>query len=194
MCFLILDQNLNLIAGSQTPDHAIHRHDAFIFKGNRLVGLSGVPVSKFRKNLVNVINGCSGAKTILICPPEEGVMGNPLILKVTPLSCASTERTADHSVWVSLEVMTRDAYYDKAVKRVTEKFNLTKAETIVLKYLMMGLSSEEIKEKMMIGTPTLRTHQQRLRQKTGEATSIRAILAALNPVKHVDERVILEEP
>jgi DNA-binding CsgD family transcriptional regulator len=60
-----------------------------------------------------------------------------------------------------------DAYYADAFKRVTDKFNLTKAETIVLKYLVVGPSSEEIKEKMMIGTLTLRTHEQRLCQKTG---------------------------
>lgn len=88
---------------------------------------------------------------------------------------------------------TLDAYYADALKRVTDKFNLTRAETVVLKYLMMGLSSEDIREKMMIGTPTLRTHQQRLRQKTGESTSVRAVLAALNPENRIDERIILGE-
>lgn len=62
-----------------------------------------------------------------------------------------------------------------------------------MKYLMMGLSSEEIRQKMMIGTPTLRTHQQRLRQKTGESTSTKAILAALNPENRIDELIVLGE-
>jgi DNA-binding CsgD family transcriptional regulator len=191
MCVLILDQDLNLVAGSQAADHAISRHDALIFRDNRLVGISGVPESKFCKN---VINGLSGPKIILLCPAENGVEGHRLILRITPLSCALTDRATSGSAWVSLEVTTLDAYYSAAVKRVADRFSLTKAETSVLKYLMMGLSSEEITEKMMIGRPTLRTHQQRLRNKTGQSTSTRTILAAINPETQVDERIILEEP
>ena len=187
MCILILDENLNLIAGSHTADH----HDALIFRNNRLIGLAGVSEPTFCKSLMK---GISGTKTILLSPAENEMSANRLILRVTPLSYAPAKSAAAGLAWVCVEVTTLDAYYADAVKRVTDKFNLTKAETIVLKYLMMGLSSEEIKEKMMIGTPTLRTHQQRLRQKTGESTSTRAILAALNPENRIDEMVILGEP
>jgi len=186
MCILILDQNLNLIAGSHAADHL----DALIFQNHRLVGLAGVSEPKFCKSL---IKGISGTKTILLSPAENEVSANRLILRVTPLSYAPAKSAAAGLAWVCVEVTTLDAHYADAVKRVTDKFNLTKAETIVLKYLMMGLSSEEIKEKMMIGTPTLRTHQQRLRQKTGESTSTRAILAALNPENRIDELIILGE-
>ena len=187
MCILILDQNLNLIAGSQAADQP----DALIFQNNRLIGLAGVSEPTFCKSL---IKGISGTKTILLSPAENEVSANRVILRVTPLSFAPAKSAAAGLAWVCVEVTTLDAYYADAVKRVTDKFNLTKAETIVLKYLMMGLSSEEIKEKMMIGTPTLRTHQQRLRQKTGESTSTRAILAALNPENRIDKMVILGEP
>lgn len=186
MCILILDQRLKLIAVSQGADHA----NALIFRNHRLVGLSGVPESKFCKN---VMNGRSGAKTILLSSPENGVSVSRLVLRVTPLSCASAESTSRSQEWVCIEVTRLDAYYEDAAKRVTDKFNLTKAETIVMKYLMMGLSSEEIRQKMMIGTPTLRTHQQRLRQKTGESTSTKAILAALNPENRIDELIVLGE-
>jgi DNA-binding CsgD family transcriptional regulator len=57
----------------------------------------------------------------------------------------------------------------------------------------MGLSSDEIEEKMMIGTPTLRTHQHRLRQKTGESTSLKMILSALNPENYADDLIEFEE-
>jgi len=45
----ILDENLNLLAASQTTDHAIRWHDALEFKDNRLVGISGLRESKFRE-------------------------------------------------------------------------------------------------------------------------------------------------
>ena len=191
MCVLILDEDLNLVAGSRVSDPDREGHEGLVFQGNRLVGLAGVPAARFCKNL---INGHTGASRLLLGPFENSDAGNRLIVRVTPLSCAPFEIATDRPAWICVEVTTLDAYYADVIKRVTDKFNLTKAETIVLKHLMMGLSSEEIKEKMMIGTPTLRTHQQRLRQKTGESTSVRAILAALNPENHVDERVFSDEP
>lgn len=57
----------------------------------------------------------------------------------------------------------------------------------------MGLSSQEIEARMMIGTPTLRTHQQRLRQKIGENSSIKTILSALKTENHVDHIIDIEE-
>lgn len=50
MCILILDQNLNLIAGSHAADHL----DALIFQNNRLVGLAGVSEPTFCKSLIRV--------------------------------------------------------------------------------------------------------------------------------------------
>lgn len=186
----ILDENLNLLAASQTSDHVIRWHDALQFKGNRLVGINGVRESRFREN---IFNGSAGAKTILLLAPHDGDTESRLLLKVTPLRGPSDSKPNVNAASVCIEVQTLDTYYSDAVQRVADKYNLTKAETLVLKYLMMGLSSDEIKAKMMIGTPTLRTHQQRLRQKTGESSSVKTILTALNPENHVDHLIEIEE-
>lgn len=188
----ILDEDLNLIAGSPAADadHSIRGHDALQLKNNRLVGISGVRESKFREK---IFNGTSSAKTILLRAAQEDDAGGRLLLKITPLCNSQNAKLPIQPSFVCIEVQTLDNYYSEAVTRVTDKFNLTKAETLVLKYLMMGLSSEEIKAKMMIGTPTLRTHQQRLRQKTGESSSIRTILTALNPENHVDQLIDIED-
>jgi DNA-binding CsgD family transcriptional regulator len=186
----ILDENLNLLAASQTNDHAIRWHDALQFKDNRLVGINGVREPRFREN---IFNGSAGAKTILLRAPHDGDTESRLLLKVTPLCGPSDSTPKVNPASVCIEVQTLDTYYSDAVQRVADKYNLTKAETLVLKYLMMGLSSDEIKAKMMIGTPTLRTHQQRLRQKTGESSSVKTILTALNPENHVDHLIEIEE-
>jgi DNA-binding CsgD family transcriptional regulator len=112
---------------------------------------------------------------------------------VTPLHSDSSESLPPNAPSVCIEIQTLDTLYSVAAKRVSEKFNLTKAETLVLKYLMMGLSSDEIREKLMIGKPTLRTHQQRLHQKTGQNTSFKMILSALNPENHADDLIEFEE-
>ena len=189
-CIFILDENLNLLAGSQTTNHEIRWHEALLFKDNRLVGINGVRESRFRET---IFNGHSGTKNILLKAAQDGDTESRLLLKVTPLSSPSTSTTQNKTTTVCIEVQTLDTFYSDAVKRVAEKYNLTKAETLVLKYLMMGLSSDQIKERMMIGTPTLRTHQQRLRQKTGESSSFKTIMTALNPENHIDHLIELEE-
>lgn len=189
-CIFILDENLNLLAGSQTKNHEIRWHEALLFKDNRLVGINGVRESRFRET---IFNGHGGTKNILLKAAHDGDTESRLLLKVTPLSSPSSSTAQNKTSTVCIEVQTLDTFYSDAVKRVAEKYNLTKAETLVLKYLMMGLSSDQIKERMMIGTPTLRTHQQRLRQKTGESSSFKTIMTALNPENHIDHLIELEE-
>jgi DNA-binding CsgD family transcriptional regulator len=189
-CIFILDENLNLLAGSQTTNHEIRWHEALLFKDNRLVGINGVRESRFRET---IFNGHGGTKNILLKAAQDGDTESRLLLKVTPLSSPSSSTAQNKTSTVCIEVQTLDTFYSDAVKRVAEKYNLTKAETLVLKYLMMGLSSDQIKERMMIGTPTLRTHQQRLRQKTGESSSFKTIMTALNPENHIDHLIELEE-
>lgn len=190
-CIFILDEKLSLIAGSQSANNDIRWHESLLFKNNRLIGIVGIPEFRFREN---IFNGNTGAKTILLRAAKDGETENRLLLKVTPLKIASPPAVNSQLTYVCIEVQTLDTYYSEAVKRVADRYNLTKAEAIVLKYLIMGLSSDQIKEKMMIGTPTLRTHQQRLRQKTGETSSIKTILTALNPENHVDHLIELEAP
>lgn len=189
-CIFILDENLNLLAGSQTTNNEIRWHEALLFKDNRLVGINGVRESKFRET---IFNGHGGSKNILLKAAQDGDTESRLLLKVTPLSSPSSSTAQNKTSTVCIEVQTLDTFYSDAVERVAEKYNLTKAETLVLKYLMMGLSSDQIKERMMIGTPTLRTHQQRLRQKTGESSSFKTIMTALNPENHIDHLIELEE-
>jgi DNA-binding CsgD family transcriptional regulator len=189
-CIFILDKDLNLISASRSANTCNCWHDALIFQDNRLTGISGVHQSKFR---TNIFNGSAGKRTILLRATGKSEEGNRQLLKITPLFDSTAPSPATNVSSVCLEIQTLDTFYSNALQTVSEKYNLTKAETLVLKCLMMGLTSDEIEEKMKIGTPTLRTHQNRLRQKTGESTSLKMILSALNPENHADDLIEFDD-
>lgn len=191
-CIFILDGDLNLISSSKTGGHCDCWHDALIFQENRLTGISGIRGEKFRRN---IFNGNLVKRTILLretAKNGEG-SGSKLLLKITPLFDSKAPSHGINCTSVCLEVQALDTFHSTAVKQVARKYNLTKAEALVMKYLMMGLSSDEIQKKLMIGKPTLRTHQQRLRQKTGENTSIKAVLCTFNPENYADDLIEIED-
>ena len=130
---------------------------------------------------------------MLLKTSESHQEGSQLLLTITPLFDVRHSPNQSNPPCYCLEIQSLDTLYEATVKRMAEKFNLTKAESLVLKCLLMGLSSQEIEARMMIGTPTLRTHQQRLRQKIGENSSIKTILSALKTENHVDHIIDVEE-
>lgn len=190
-CVFIIDDEHNLLFASSAASDCDCWHQAFRIEGNRLLGLTGISDFTFRSK---VLNGLPKRTSVLLKNPESEREGSRILLTVTPLY--NVEQSPGHASppCYCLEIQALDTLYETAVKRMTEKFNLTKAESLVLKCLLMGLSSQEIETRMMIGTPTLRTHQQRLRQKVGESSSIKTILSALKTENNVDHIIDLDEP
>lgn len=189
-CVFIIDADHNLILASQATNECDCWHHAFRIEGNRLIGLTGISDFTFRSK---VLNGIVRKTSVLLKTTESIQEGNHLLLTVTPLFDVSDIPERTKVPYYCLEIQSLDTLYATTVKRMCDKFNLTKAESLVLKYLLMGLSSTEIESRMMIGTPTLRTHQQRLRHKIGENSSIKTILSALKTENNVDHIIALEE-
>ena len=189
-CIFILDGELNLVYSSEPACTLDCWHGAMMFQDNRLIGIPGLADGKFLNNL---LNGNVVKRTILLRPTGKINVGRRLLLKITPLFRSTEPSPHIKSASVCLEIQDLGTIYSTALKKVAKKYDLTKTETLVLKYLMMGLSTDEIKNKLMIGTPTLRTHQQRLRHKTGETSSIKTILTALNPENHADDLIEIED-
>lgn len=154
------------------------------------MGLTGISDFTFRSK---VLNGHPKRTSLLLKTQESNQVVNKLLLTVTPLYEVRCSPEQSNLPCYCLEIQPLDSLYETTVKRMAEKFNLTKAESVVLKFLLMGLSSQEIETRMMIGTPTLRTHQQRLRQKIGETSSIKTILSALKAENNVDHIIDLED-
>lgn len=189
-CVFIIDGDHNLLFASRATNDCDCWHQAFRIEDNRLLGLTGISDFTFRSK---VLNGLPKRTSVLLKTAESHQEGSQLLLTVTPLY--DVGRSLDQAIppCYCLEIQSLDNLYETTIRRMTEKFNLTKAESLVLKCLLMGLSSQEIESRMMIGTPTLRTHQQRLRQKIGENSSIKTILSALKTENNVDHIIDLEE-
>jgi DNA-binding CsgD family transcriptional regulator len=188
-CLFILDGDLNLIFSSRTAGSCDCGHDALIFQDNRLTGIFGLRSDKFRSSF---FSGNVVKRTILLRVTGKNDEGSRLLLKITPLFNSTAPSPDINGRSVCLEIQSIDIFHSTTVKKVAKKYNLTKAETLVMQCLIMGLSSDEIEKKLMIGKPTLRTHKQRLRQKTGETSSIRTVLCALNPENHADDLIEIE--
>jgi DNA-binding CsgD family transcriptional regulator len=189
-CVFIIDEKHNLLFASRTASDSDCWHQAFRIEDNRLLGLNGISDFTFRSK---VLTGLSKRTSVLLKTSESHQEGSQLLLTVTPLFDVKHSPNQSNPPCYCLEIQSLDTLYETTVKRMTEKFNLTKAESLVLKCLLMGLSSQEIEARMMIGTPTLRTHQQRLRQKIGENSSVKTILSALKTENHVDHIIDIEE-
>ncbi len=189
-CVFIIDEKHNLLFASRTASDCDCWHQAFRIEDKRLLGLNGISDFTFRSK---VLTGLSKRTSVLLKTSESHQEGSQLLLTVTPLFDVKHSPNQSNPPCYCLEIQSLDTLYETTVKRMTEKFNLTKAESLVLKCLLMGLSSQEIEARMMIGTPTLRTHQQRLRQKIGENSSIKTILSALKTENHVDHIIDIEE-
>ena len=94
---------------------------------------------------------------------------------------------------ICIDLQTVDIYYSTTTRRLADRFGLTATEKLVLSYLLNGMTSREIKEKMNFGEPTLRSHQQRIRSKFGENSVMKTILSALKIENNVDTVIEMDD-
>ena len=161
---------------SETSFHCDCWHDALIFKDNQLVGIKGVSDSIFKEEILNSFKKKS---TFFLKPKKKHRFIKELVVSISPLYDKSSPSKFFGPSNIQLEIQTLDRYYSASTKQLADKFGLTPTERIVLSHLLNGLTTPEIKEKMDIGEPTLRSHQRSIRSKFGENSVTKTILSAL---------------
>jgi DNA-binding CsgD family transcriptional regulator len=190
ICLFVLDQDQRVLFSSTTSTNCQCWHEPLQFNGDkRLTGISGITEHTFR---TKIFNGSGESKGVLLKSSPNGEQLKVLI-RVTPLLGATHHEPDRRTFCYCIEIQTLDTYYSRTVDRLTDLYGLTNAESKMLNCLLLGESSAAIAEKMNIGIPTLRTHQQRLRSKLNADNSINLVLAAFKEENYADIVVAINE-
>lgn len=193
ICVFIFDEQHRLICSSSSCICAGDCRCWFktlTFEQDCLIGFLGLSEHTFR---TKVLNSLSGRTSVLLNLPDGQLKGQQLLLTTTPLYLKGAAPMEGGARGFSLEIATLDAYYSSTIQKMSSKFHLTKAEATVLTHLMSEMTSDQIKDRMLITTPTLRTHLQRIRQKIGVKSTVSTILSSLKPENLVDHIIDIKE-
>ena len=189
-CIFIFDSEFRLLMASETSIHCDCWHDALIFKDNQLIGIKGVSDYMFREEILKSVREKT---TFFLKPKNKHPFTKELVVSISPLYDKESPSKFFGPSNIQLEIQTLDLYYSTTIKRLADKFGLTPTERVVLSHLMNGLTSNEIKEKMDIGDPTLRSHQRHIRSKFGENSVTKTILNALKIENNVDKVIEMDD-
>lgn len=122
-CVFIIDEKHNLLFASRTASDCDCWHRAFRIEDNRLLGLNGISDFTFRSK---VLTGLSKRTSVLLKTSESHQEGSQLLLTITPLFDVRHSPNQSNPPCYCLEIQSLDTLYEATVKRMAEKFNLTK--------------------------------------------------------------------
>ena len=178
-CIVVFDADDKIILAPTESEILIEWKDVLQINGDKVLGVNGLPPAELKAKLYG-----AGRNHLTLM----GVIKGEIPFSEFILTISRLERVncgGANECFYTLCFQWVDCYYLQIANKAASKFKLTKAEKQLLIHTMMGLSVEQIQLKMSIGTTTLRTHQQRLRQKLGTRNSLGAALTAL----HLEQRV-----
>ena len=189
-CVFIFDSEFHLLSRSENSIDNQYLLDIFIFEGNQLIGFEGVPDSVFRELILEADKKNS---TFFMRPKRRHRLKQEILVKVSPLFGKAPLSIHSGPSHICIDLQTVDIYYSTTTRRLADRFGLTATEKLVLSYLLNGMTSREIKEKMNFGEPTLRSHQQRIRSKFGENSVMKTVLSALKIENNVDKVIEMDD-
>ena len=189
-CVFIFDSEFHLLSRSENCIDNECLLNIFIFEDNQLIGIEGVPDSLFREQILEADKKNS---TFFMRPKGRHRLKQEILVKVSPLFGKSPLSIHSGPSHICIDLQTVDIYYSTTSRRLADRFGLTATEKLVLSYLLNGMTSREIKEKMNFGEPTLRSHQQRIRSKFGENSVMKTILSALKIENNVGTVIEMDD-
>ena len=189
-CVFIFDSEWRLLARSENCIDSECLQNIFIFEDNKLIGIKGMPDTEFREHILEADKKNS---TFFMRPKRRHKLKQELLVKISPLFGKSPLSMHSGPSLTCIDLQTIDTYYSATTRRLADRFCLTPTEKLVLSYLLNGMNSKEIKEKMDIGEPTLRSHEQRIRSKFGENSVMKTILSALKIENNVDKVIEMDD-
>ena len=189
-CVFIFDSEWHLLARGENCIDSECLQNIFIFEDNKLIGIKGMPDTEFREHILEADKKNS---TFFMRPKRRHKLKQELLVKISPLFGKSPLSVHSGPSHICIDLQTVDIYYSTTTRRLADRFGLTATEKLVLSYLLNGMNSREIKEKMNFGEPTLRSHQQRIRSKFGEISVMKTIHSALKIENNVDTVIEMDD-